>query len=91
MTSQGKTCKDIGLLAIGAVDECIENIGHIQAEYPGLEFKNEETAWDYPKGCYAYVANNSDFGIYFNTHQSGFYEDDSVALCHNDAPGKKSK
>ena len=75
---KGEICADVaGLKHIQTLEECEASEEFIKSVYPEADGGvSEEEEEDYPIGCYV----NND-GIYFNNHEVGGRDDDSIQLC----------
>ena len=90
LEENGQNCQHRQFVPVSSLVECITHVGLFKAYYPSLKFKKVIAEPNSPKGCYAHVKDGSSFGIYFNTHSFGTYDDHSRSLCK--APtGNKQK
>ena len=84
LTNKDTTCSGhSGQTPVYNYDDCKLAVTYIRSKYPGVTGKDptRETEKEYPKGCYVYTEDGSDYGVTFNNHGVGRKNQDSRQVC----------
>ena len=69
---------------VNNLETCQLAVRQIKNQIPDAHFRERESVYDWPKGCYMYLGGTvgkAKHGVFFNAHRAGTRHEDARPIC----------